>query len=298
MNLLTRGAILVVLLGGTCLAETLSHSARDLGVVVLEELAVRDGKIIIRVPSNGCTDKAAIRASARKQNGMTERMPHYAVTFERVRADDCKALLADGVVLEYDVAEDLGLPAHATLAVTNWVHVRSEETSEGETALRRGLLAATVRAVESEIRACEGRLKTAQGGVGPAENVERFGKQLEDLRAQLATFREMKPADYPLQAAAEPDAEAALPAVGGGPLAPPRRVVVTVRLEEPCKEGTMLPVDGLTKSGPFYHVSGMSAAARARLQPGKRQELTLYLVYRRAYLAHIPNHYVYVAEVK
>jgi hypothetical protein len=298
VRVLFPGIVLAAVCCVSCTAETVSHSPRELGVIVLDDLAVRDGKVVIRVGSNGCTDKAALRAQVRQEKGLTARMPHYVVTFERVRADDCKAIMAEGVVLEYDLAEDLGIAAAGTLSVTNRVYAQSEEASTADAVLRRGLLAATVRAVELEIRACEEKLKTAEDGVGPADNVERFRKQLAELRGHLQAFTQMGPAGYPAPTAAAPAPEELLEQAAWGPVLPARRQVVRVRLEEECKEGTLLNVEGMTRSGPFYHVAGIAGEARARLKPGSRRDVTLYLVYKRDYVGRIPNHYVYIAEVK
>jgi hypothetical protein len=125
---LALGVFLAVLVGVPLSAGAVSSGPRELGEVVLRGLAVTDGKVSIRVDSGGCTDKAAIQANVLKGQGLGSRAPHYVVTFERVRVDDCKALLLDGTVLEFDLAKELGLAGVYTLSVANRILPRSSET--------------------------------------------------------------------------------------------------------------------------------------------------------------------------
>jgi hypothetical protein len=119
---LTLGLVLMACVSLS--AEKVSQDPRELGTVILGEMAIKDKKVIIRVASGGCTDKAAIKANVQQEKGLTERTPHYRVTFERVRVDDCKALLMDGILLEYDISSDLRISGPYTLSVANGVSPR------------------------------------------------------------------------------------------------------------------------------------------------------------------------------
>lgn len=92
---------------------------RALGPVVVRELAVRDGKLVFRVDSGGCTDAASFAVDVVKEEGVLAGVPHYRLTIRRVRADDCKALLVDGVLIELDFAKGLGLSGRFTVSVEN-----------------------------------------------------------------------------------------------------------------------------------------------------------------------------------
>jgi hypothetical protein len=276
-------------------AEKVSRGPRELGVVVLQELVVKEDKVIIRVDSGGCTSKSSIKANIQKEKGLTERAPHFVVTFERVRIDECKALLSEGVLIEYDIPRDLGLAGMYTLAVTNWVFPRSEESIVDEMILKRSLLASTARAIEMEIRGCEEKQKTADSGVGPAGNSEKFKNRAAALKGQLEAFRKMEPFNYPLPSVQPktPNDFADLPA--SGPVTPPQKKTVTVVVKEPYKEGSLLDVEGMTKSGPFYHVVGGDFG---RLKVGQKYELTVYLVFKRDAFGFIPEYYVHIADTK
>ena len=292
------GPLLVALLGLPIFAGGLSHGPRELGSLILESLEVKDGKVRIRVDSGGCTDKAFIKAAVQKEPGVPDRVPHYVLTFERVRVDDCKGLPFADTLLEYDLAGELGMTGRYTLTVTNQVFPRSQDSIAQENALKRDLLTAMRNALAMEIRGYEARLKAAQSGTGAADNVEMFKQRLAELNAQQDTFQKMEPFAFPLGAPQEEASAVSLGQGGYGPLTPVHPITVTANVQRPCGDGVILDVEGMTRSGPFYHLAGISDGDYSRLQPGHTYQLTLYPLYKRQYAAFIPDEYVYVAEVK
>ena len=112
-------ALLLVNLPVSAQTLKVSRSPRELGTAVLRELSVRDGKISFRVDSNGCTDAESFKVRASKEEGITSQAAHYQLTIERVRIDECKAMLWEGVVIELDLEEDLGLTGTYTISVGN-----------------------------------------------------------------------------------------------------------------------------------------------------------------------------------
>jgi hypothetical protein len=294
MKLLTLGFALAV----CAWAGTVSHGPRELGEVVLQEVVVKNEQLIIRVDSGGCTDKSAIKANIRKEEGLTDRSPHYVVTFERVRVDDCKALLLDGALLEYDLPGELGISGLYTLAVTNRVFPRTSDSIAHENALKRQLVSATKSAIGMELSGYEYKLKVAQGGTGPAGNVERFKSRIVELKEQLETYQKGNPFDYPVSTVPDEGPADLFGEAGYGPVKPAQRQTVTVEVTEPLKEGALLQVEGTSKSGPFYHLAGIAENVQERLQPGRKYQVTIYLVYRREYVGLLLDHYVYITEVK
>jgi hypothetical protein len=281
-------------------AGGISHGPRELGTVVLQNLNIKDGKVIIEVATGGCTDKAAIKGNVQGEKGVTERAPHYVVTFERVRVDDCKALPfdGDGVVLEYDLADDLGIAGLYTLSVTNGVFPRSSDSVAEEMVLKRELITTMVHALAMESRAYEEKLKTAKSGVGPASNVAKFTERIAELKTQQESFQKMEPYQFALGTAKEESPEAFGGSADYGPVIPCPKKIVQVVVKEACREGSILEVEGMTKSGPFYHLAGMAGNDYGPLKPGSHCELTLYLLYKRAYFGPVEDYYVYVADVK
>lgn len=295
---MNRMALILALAAGLALplsAQKISHGPRELGVVVLQELVVKEEKVIIRVDSGGCTTKSAIKANVQKGKGITERSPHFVVTFERVRIDECKAIVSDGVLIEYDIPKDLGLAGLYTLSVANWVFPRSEEAIVDEMILKRSLLDTTKRATELEIRDSEARLKTAREGVGPASNIEKFRNRVASLKGQLETLQKLDPFYYALASAQEPVPDVFAEQGAFGPVTPPQKKTVTLSAKEAYKEGSLLDVEGITKSGPFYHLAGGDFGS---LKPGQKYEATVYLVFKRQSMGFIPDYYVHLVDAK
>ncbi len=106
-----------------------SPGQRELGPVVLRELSFKDGKLSFRVDSGGCTDETSFTVSVRKDAGLPAGVPHYRLTIERVRADDCKALVLEGVLIELDLQKAAGLTGGYTISVENPVLAQSGESS-------------------------------------------------------------------------------------------------------------------------------------------------------------------------
>jgi hypothetical protein len=117
-------ALLAIAFPASAQALTVSHSPRELGTVVLRDLAVRDGKLLFRVDSNGCTDAASFKVRVGRENGIAAKVPHYRLVVERIRIDECKAALWDGVLIELDLDKDLGLAGAFTVSVENPVFPR------------------------------------------------------------------------------------------------------------------------------------------------------------------------------
>jgi len=112
-------ASLLISLPVSAQALKLSRSPRDLGTAILRDLSIRDGKISFRVDSKGCTDDGSFKVRVRKEEGITPKAAHFELTIERVRIDECKAMLWEGVVIELDLEKDLGLAGTYTVSVSN-----------------------------------------------------------------------------------------------------------------------------------------------------------------------------------
>ena len=59
-----------------------------------------------------------------KEAGIAAKIPHYRLTIRRIRIDECKAFLVDGVLIELDLEKDLGLEGAYTISVVNPVYRR------------------------------------------------------------------------------------------------------------------------------------------------------------------------------
>ena len=313
MRLLYR--FLAALLGALFLAgplsaqaAKLSHDQRELGVAVLREISLREGKLVFRVDSGGCTDASSFKVRTAKEQGTSPKVPHYRLTIERVRIDECKAMLWEGVLIELDLEKDLGLKGQYTIAVDNPVFPGqgavprpAPATGAGGEARdpREALLAATVRAIELEIESTRQKLKAAEAGTGSKDNIERFRQKLQGLEVEQAGFRAMAADEYPAPVRQEPNQMSILEkSAGHGAVLPPviREIVITV--DAPLGDGAQLIVEGTSKSGPFYHLAGIDGGDYGILKKGRRYRLTVALVYRREYFGLIGNYFVHVMGVR
>lgn len=73
----------------------------------------RAGDLVVRVASNGCTTRDSFAADVYGAQGW-----NFDVTLRRVHADNCRAILPQGVELAWTF-DELGLPPGAGIRVTN-----------------------------------------------------------------------------------------------------------------------------------------------------------------------------------
>lgn len=79
---------------------------------VLGSRMIGDDILVVRVASNGCTQKGDFTVQVRRRDGA------YNVMLERTREDYCRALLPNGVEIAFGF-EELGVPQGATVRVAN-----------------------------------------------------------------------------------------------------------------------------------------------------------------------------------
>jgi hypothetical protein len=171
-------------------------------------------------------------------------------------------------------------------------------TGNAKTDLNRALIAATGKAIELEIRGYEDRLNTALSSVGPEDNVAKFKQRIADLKNELEKYKNMRPEDYP---AIKTDREAETnfdTLTAFGPVIPAIKKEIAVSVSGTFQPGALLEIDGMTKSGPFYHIVGIKGDDWGVFKAGKHYSLELYLVYKREYFGFISDFYVYIAGFK
>ena len=118
-------ALLVSLAFPVCGQEArYAADQRELGPVVLLELALTDGKLVFRTHTGGCTNAGSFAVDVVVDAGVVPGTPLYRLTIRRVRVDECKGLFPEGILNELDLADDLGLSGRFTVTVENPVLVR------------------------------------------------------------------------------------------------------------------------------------------------------------------------------
>ncbi|HEX2928059.1 MAG TPA: hypothetical protein VHP38_17680 [Ruminiclostridium sp.] len=147
-----------------------------------------------------------------------------------------------------------------------------DETA-AQTELKQACLSATVTAIELEIDRYQKwiDLRKQQGDTQACGELE---KSLALLRADLEKYRSMAVDDYIL----------------------PEKVVCTAWVEDKPGVNSLLYIDRMLKSGPFYHLAGITGGDYSRLQPGTRYNMTFYKIFPRSYW-NMESDYVYISSV-
>lgn len=277
----------------------------DIGLLALRAAEVKEHKISIKVNSGGCTDRDSVKLVLNKIGLMDNQVPIYEAVFFRQKPDFCKAFLPDGVTLTYDLEKDFGLKMPYMIHVKNPVvpivkeepyfsfqsmdassdasSLKIPKGSDEETSLKSELIQATINAIKLEME----RYATSSR----ADKKEKLAL----LEKDLEHFEKMNPKDYLLKNSQEQAGEESEFESFGkfGPLMPPLEREAVVVVNDKLDYGSILTVTGMTRSGPFYHISGIKKADLKCLSSGKHK-VRLYLVYKREYFAGIQDYYVYV----
>lgn len=138
----------------------------------------------------------------------------------------------------------------------------------------KGCLEATLSAIRMEMVRYEGWIGQRKQGLVAADGLGALEAGLASLEADLAQYSAMEPGAY------------VLPAVG--------TAVVWFEDKEPGPDSIMY-FDGLSRSGPWLHLAGLSGGDFGSLKKGTRYKAGFYRVYSRDYFG-MDSAYVYLAE--
>ena len=171
-------------------------------------------------------------------------------------------------------------------------------SQDKEMETRKGCIKATIKAIEMDIENYGAKLKVAESGGGPQENAAKFKAKIESLKIDLEKYRNMNPMDYLLSPSKDEAGDTDLfdNTVKFGPVQPPEKKRISVLVERKIGEDTILNMEGMSRSGPFYHVAGIVDDDYSHIRPDTTYEMTIYLVYRREYFGFIPDYYVYIEK--
>ncbi len=283
------------------------------GIIVLRSINIENYKLLLRVNTNGCTDKKSIKVDIRKTAGIDVRVPNYEITFIREKSDYCKALLPEGVLIEYDIKKEFQIDMPYTLKINNpimpftenepyfmigeikqeieEVQVQEEENESIVEAIKDAIVEikkdiknATIYAINREIKRYENR--------GETEKVTQLKKDLEEIQ-------KFKDENFPVPENLENSSpESLLNEKTFCPIIPCKAREVEIIWDKKYSIGDILNVKGMTKSGPFYHIAGIRDEVKNKLKEGGIYKATICLVYKREYFGFIPDYYVYITDIK
>lgn len=103
-----------------------SHSPRETGIEILDEVLMGTNRFVACVGSNGCTNKGSFKVDVKKREGISSKSPHYDLTIIRISPDECRAIMDDGVLILFDLEKDLGISGHFTYSILNPVFATSK----------------------------------------------------------------------------------------------------------------------------------------------------------------------------
>ncbi len=303
-----------------------SPDARRVGEEVLYEALLGARDFLIVVPSNGCTRKESFQVESAGQTNPDGSI-HYILTVKRKTPDECK-MMPHKEIIHFNLENDLGIKGRFTYSLSNRIfpgqveenslysiiekyfniepgssHISPEHQPESTSPRKSSFNPATAVRDEIEKIKLQVRSELKQAMIYALEQeINRYQKRGDknkvfELKEELKKFQAMADSDFPLPPEeAEPANQSLFQP--DGPILPPRVREARIIVSEPLKQGAILEVAGMTKSGPFYHLAGARGNILAELKPGQTYDVNLLLIFKREYFGPIPNYYVYLAGLK
>jgi hypothetical protein len=137
--------------------------------------------------------------------------------------------------------------------------------------LKKGCLGAAISGIKLEIKRNEGWLRYAENEA----KKEVINQKIKQLEAELIKYAAMNLADYQL----------------------PEKKEMEAWFEVPVKDDAILKFAEISRSGPWYHVTGIRGADYSIIKPKKKYFMTFYLVYPREY-GWMASSYIYLDQIK
>jgi len=155
------------------------------------------------------------------------------------------------------------------------IHQQTQEDliTTKTTDLKEACVNATIRGIELNIEGCKKWLEIPEEelteGAEPREKIEF---RLNQLQMDLEKYKNIQLQDYKL----------------------PEKKEVIGWVNQPCTENTILQIENITRSGPFYHVVGIKGGNYTVIKPKTKYRMTIYLVCLRYY--PFTSYYIYIDD--
>jgi len=137
--------------------------------------------------------------------------------------------------------------------------------------LKSACLSATITAINLEIDRYQQWIDLRKQQEDSKDLLE-LQVRLISLKADLEKYRNMDSSEYVL----------------------PEKVHLRACVQGKAVDNSALVAEGMSKSGPFYHLAGIVSANYAALLPNEYYEMTFYKVYPRSYW-YMDSDYIYIA---
>lgn len=142
--------------------------------------------------------------------------------------------------------------------------------------LKKTCLSATVKAIQLEINRYQGWIDYAKQQNDSSKQVD-YQITLDSLKKDLNKFQQMSADEYVL-----PQRQKAHSSLFNND-SYPKLLTRKAWVEETAADNTVLFVEGMSKSGPWFHLTGIVGNNYSVLKPNKKYYITLCIVYPRNY---------------
>jgi len=142
--------------------------------------------------------------------------------------------------------------------------------------LKKDCIAAAICGIDLEIVNHQKWIDMHKKGEVDGEDLPEIGGRLNRLKADLEKYQKMKLDHYVI---------------------PEKRVEIAwISANEPLGDNSILYVENMSMSGPWYHLVGIRGNNYSVIQPDTKYLMNIYLVYPRYYWT-MPSYYVYVFDI-
>lgn len=162
--------------------------------------------------------------------------------------------------------------------------------NESQLAHKKLCLEATVTAIKLEIANFERWIQNREQS-NSQNNIAELQKSLDILNADLKKYQDMNAYDYILPGNVNITDDFFTDRFT------PQKICCTAWVANKADKNSILYVNGMSKSGPWYHLAGIAGNDFSVLQPNKHYQLVFYTVYKHYYF-NMPSAYVCVVEIK
>lgn len=166
----------------------------------------------------------------------------------------------------------------------------SKQPNALQSELKKLCLEATKTAIQLEMANYQRWIDVRKQQNAPAEAAE-FQKTLDSLKIELETYQKMPIDKYIL-----PEGKQA-PHDFFSQNFVREEITTTAWVESNAQNNTILHVEGMSKSGPWYHLAGIIGNDYSKLKPNTKYRITFYTVYKRNYW-NMPSAYVCITSIQ
>jgi hypothetical protein len=144
--------------------------------------------------------------------------------------------------------------------------------ASGDT-LKKACLEAAIRGIKTEISRHQDWIDLRKQGQVDAQDLPELEKAIGALKEDLKKHQAMAPKDHQL----------------------PEVIKLKGWVAGKSEENAILHVEGMSRSGPWYHLAGIKGDDYGALKPDTKYLVSFYKVYPRSYF-NMESSYVYLAE--